>query len=262
MIQVGFNEHVLQQRMLLEEIHLLLDGNLPLAEPEICTTPAPIFAPFPEIILIPGETFYLPVDPPSQGISKCFPELQNSYGTSGTAAQGPGASGDPGKDSEDQKKESTKDDSRSHRKTPNGTPNPGDSSSDDEEDDKGKKKSYSGRKGKGRQRRPRAINIPFESTLLTTGPNGNCKFTTKARIDITVRGFIFIFFKRALEAYYFMITQVNEDQASRPPDSPWHGPSFTVETAELDLTSTQVTQLAYFLSFVQTKIKATSKENW
>jgi len=56
-----------------------------------------------------------------------------------------------------------------------------------------------------------------------------------------------------------MITQVNEDQASRPSDSQWHGPSFTVKTTQLDLASTQVNQPTYFLSFVQTEIKAASQ---
>jgi len=41
------------------------------------------------------------------------------------------------------------------------------------------------------KRGPRVINIPFKSTLLATGPKGNCdRFTTRARIDITVRAFL------------------------------------------------------------------------
>jgi len=67
-IQVGFNETMLQQETLLEEIHLLLDGNLRLRKKDICKIFAPIFAPFPGIVFTPGETFYIPIDPPSQGI--------------------------------------------------------------------------------------------------------------------------------------------------------------------------------------------------
>jgi len=108
-----------------------------------------------------------------------------------TPAQDPGASGDPGKGSEDQKKGSAKDDSRSHRETPDRRPNPGDSPSDDDEDNMGKGVSHHDPKGKGRQRGPPVINIPFKSTLLTTGPKGNCdQFTTRAGIDIMVHGFL------------------------------------------------------------------------
>jgi len=188
MIQVGFNETMLQQGTLLEEIHLLLDGDLQLRERDICMIFAPIFAPFPGIVFTPGETFYVPIDAPSQGIPGRRLELQGSSGNSGTTSvQGTGASEDTGKGSDDQNKKPAKDNSRSHRKTPDGKPNPGDSSSDDDEDDKGKRGSRPGPKGKGRQRGPRVINIPFQSTLLTTGPNGECdQFITSAGFDITV----------------------------------------------------------------------------
>ena len=185
MIRVGFNEAMLQQGMLLEEIHLSLDGNLRLPEKEISMIFAPIFSPFPGIVFTPEETFYLRVDPPSQGVPESRFELQNSSGNSGTTVQGPGASGDPGKDSEGQKKESTKDCRRSYRETPDGGANSGGGSNNDDDDGEGKK---SRSKGKERQRGPRVINIPFKSTLLTTGPKGDCdRFTTRARVYITVR---------------------------------------------------------------------------
>ena len=191
MIQVGFNEAMLQQGMLLEEIHLLLDGRLRLPKKEICMIFAPIFAPYPGIVFTSEKTFYLPVDPPPQGIPECCLGLQGSSVNSSTTAQGPGSSGNPRKDGEDQKKTSAKDDSRAHRKMPDGGPegDSGDNSSDDDGDgDKGNKMSYSGRKGKGRQRGPRVVNIPFKSTLLTTGLEGNCdRFTTRAGVNIMVR---------------------------------------------------------------------------
>ena len=52
---------------------------------------------------------------------------------------------------------------------------------------------------------------------------------------------------------------MNEDQVSRPADSEWRGPSFTVKTTELDLASTQFNEPAYFLSLVQARIKAASR---
>ena len=248
-IQVGFNETLLQQGILLEEIHLFLDRNLRLPENEICMVFAPIFAPFPGIVFTPEETFYLPVNPPSHGIPESRLESQNSPGT---IAQGSGASGDPGKDSEDPKKERAKDDRRSYRQTPYERPDSRDGSNDDGEDDKCKK---SEPKGKERQRRPRFINIPFNSTLSITLPEGNCdQFTTRARVDITVRvSFHPVRFVRSL---IFYSPQVNEVPAS---DSEWRGPSFTVKTTGMDLASIQVNEPAYFLEVVQTRIKATSQ---
>jgi len=46
---------MLQQGMLLEEIHLLLDGNLRQREKDICKIFAPIFAPFPGVVFTPRE---------------------------------------------------------------------------------------------------------------------------------------------------------------------------------------------------------------
>ena len=67
---------------------------------------------------------------------------------------------------------------------------PGLESLDDNDDkgDKGKKGSDREPKGRGRQRGPEVITIPFRSTLLITGPNGDCdQFITNAGVDITVR---------------------------------------------------------------------------
>ena len=64
----------------------------------------------------------------------------------------------------------------------------GESDDDDDESDKGKKGSGGEPKGKGKQRGPRVITIPFQSTLSITGLNGECdQFITNAGVDITVR---------------------------------------------------------------------------
>ena len=57
MIQVGFNETSLREGMLVEEIYLLLDGELRTSEDHICTTLGPVFAPFPGIVysIIPAS---------------------------------------------------------------------------------------------------------------------------------------------------------------------------------------------------------------
>jgi len=192
MIQVGFDEFILQQGMLLEEIHLFLNENLRLPQHDICMIFAPIFAPFPGIIYTPGETFYVPIDPPSrspQGISGRRLELQGSHGNSSTMAQSPGSSRDPGRRSEDQNKKSAKGDSRPQRKMPSGGPDPDDSSDDDDDEgDRAKKAGDGEPKGKGRQRGPRVITIPFQSTLSIKALNGECdQFIVNAGVDITVR---------------------------------------------------------------------------
>ena len=191
MIQVGFNETMLQQGTLLQEIHLFLDGNLELPEQGIYGIFAPIFAPFPTIIYTPGETFYIPIHTSSQSVSGCCLRLQTLSGSNtNTTTQDLGSSGDPAKGSEDQKEKSAKDDSRIRRKMQDGGGDggPGDSSSDDnDEGDKGKKGNHGGRKGKRKQREPRVINIPFKARLLTTGLEG--EFITRAGVDITVHHF-------------------------------------------------------------------------
>ena len=205
MIQVGFDESILQHGTLLEEIHLLLDGNLRLPERDICMIFAPIFAPFPGIVYTPGETFYVPIDPPAQGILGFRLESRGSHasGKSGTTTQGAGSSGNARKGSEDQNKKSAKGEGRPHRKMPGGEPDPGDSpSDDDDEGDNGKKAGEGEPKGKGRQRGPRVITIPFQSTLSITGLNGECdRFITNAGIDITVR-----FARRNSGLHLLMIT--------------------------------------------------------
>jgi len=196
-IQVGFNETMLQQGTLLEEIHLLLDGNLALPEQEIYRIFAPIFAPFPAIVYTPGETFYVPTHTPSQNIPGRRIELRGlSSSNTSLTTQSLGSSGNPGEGSEDQEEKSAKDDSRVHRKMQDGGGDggSGDSSSDDDDDenDKGKKGSYGGRKRKRKQRRPRVINIPFKAKLLTMGLDG--EFITRAGVDITVRFFSVTYF--------------------------------------------------------------------
>jgi len=67
MIQVGFNETSLQEGMLVEEIYLLLDGELQSSEDHICATLRAVFAPFPGIVYTRLQTYYVPIDPPPQG---------------------------------------------------------------------------------------------------------------------------------------------------------------------------------------------------
>ena len=196
-IQVGFNEEMLHQGTILEEIHLLLNGTLKLPEEGIQMIFEPLFAPFPGIIYTPDETFYLPIDPPSQGIVGRRLRWEGKLRTTVDSGQGPegtGSSPDSEKTNVSRKKTRAMDNSR---KTSDGYgPDDGDSGDgpgEDEDDDKGKggkglREGDGGQKGtgKGRPRGPRCINIPFNSTLLTTGIDGEYRFTTRARVEIRV----------------------------------------------------------------------------
>ena len=198
-IQVGFTEEMLHQGALLEEIHLLLNGTLRLPEGNLQMICEPSFAPFPGIIYTPDETFYLSIDPPSQGIASRRLEWEGKFRTtvdSGRDSEGTEYSPDSGKTTVSQKKTSAEDNSRAPRRASDGY-GPGDGGSgdgpgdDEDHDDEGKtRRGGDGGpkwKGKGRLRGPRVINIPFKSTLLTTGIDGEYRFTTTARVDVTVR---------------------------------------------------------------------------
>lgn len=266
-IQVGFNEEMLHQGILLEEIHLLLNGTLRLTEEDIRMIFEPLFAPFPGIIYTPDETFYFSIDPPSQGIAGRRLEWEGKFRTtvdSGKGTEGTGSSLDSEKTITSRKKTSAKDNSRAHRKASDGYGSDdggsSDRSSDDEDhDDKGKRGVDGGpkRKGKERSHGPRAINIPFNSTLLTTGIDGEYRFTTKARVEIKVHAFSLLRVAQSLTILFF--TQVHEDRASRPADSEWPGPWFTASVKRLNIDSVQLNQSPYLLSFVQTRIMASSR---
>lgn len=95
---------MLQQGILLEEIYLLLHGNLRLEKNDLCTIFALISALFPGVVYTPGETFCVPIDPPSQRFPGRRLELQgwqSSHDNFGTMAQGQSSSGDSGEGREE-----------------------------------------------------------------------------------------------------------------------------------------------------------------
>jgi hypothetical protein len=62
-LQVGFNPVALHEDLLIEEIYLSLNGDLPtLNDQVVCEAFAPIFTPFPGVVCNQEHVYYLPVD--------------------------------------------------------------------------------------------------------------------------------------------------------------------------------------------------------
>ena len=196
MIQVGFNETSLREGMLVEEIYLLLDGELRTPEDHICTTLGPVFAPFPGIVYTRLETYYVPIDLPPQDSVRRLLELggkvrvvRNAGNASGSG--GAGSSSTPRlKNYYNQKQSSWQNTHKQGRQMEGGREpgDEGDSSSDEyDNDSKGKGRDFGvGRKGKEPDHGPRLIKIPLDSTLSIEGIDGFHEVNAVAIIDITV----------------------------------------------------------------------------
>ena len=200
MIQVGFNDTMLFQGTLLEQIFLLLDGNLNMTEDDVCTVFAPIFSPFPAIIYTQGQTHHVPIDLPSDGTAGRRLDSEGKVRKVGDRRTG--SSGD-GNDMEGVEftgssgSSAGQGDSGGNGENSPGSQRPGghkpyggdgdDDPDDDDDDDGGKGGGYSG-KGKGKLRRgPRIISIPLNSTLSIQGASDEShRFHIAAGIDITV----------------------------------------------------------------------------
>ena len=199
MIQVGFNETSLKEGMLIEEIYLLLDGDIQSSEDHICATLGDVFAPFPGIVYTPLQTHYVPIDPPRQGsISRLlelggkFRTVQDTGHTSGSGGAGGASTSQSEGMGRDNQKTSSGQDAKKQGRQKEGGREPGDeddsSSDDDDEDPKGKGTDLSaGRRGKKPGHTTRFIKIPFYSSLSIKGICGSQKVTAAASIDIAVR---------------------------------------------------------------------------
>jgi hypothetical protein len=65
-LQVGFNETALREGLLVEEIYLSVNGDLPTFNDQtVCKAFASVFAPFPGVVYTRERIDYLPVDPPA-----------------------------------------------------------------------------------------------------------------------------------------------------------------------------------------------------
>ncbi|KAH9976404.1 hypothetical protein BGW80DRAFT_917017 [Lactifluus volemus] len=103
-LQVGFNPIALQEGLLIEEIYLSLNGDLPFLndQPEHETF-ASIFTPFPGVVCTKEHVYYLPVDPLAHG----YPHLSSLGGfkvrtannsASASASASASGGGSPGSD--------------------------------------------------------------------------------------------------------------------------------------------------------------------
>ena len=196
MIQVGFNETSLREGILVEEVYLLLDGELQSSEDHICAILGPVFAPYPGIVYTRLQTYYVPIDPPPQGSVGRLLELggkvravQNTGNTSGSGGPGSAFTLQSEDTSHDNRGTSSGQNADKRGRQKGGgreSGDEGDSSSDD--DDKGKGRDLGARdKGKKPNHGPRVITIALDSTLSIKGIDGFQEVNAAAVIDITVR---------------------------------------------------------------------------
>jgi hypothetical protein len=93
-LQVGFSQVALHEGLLIEEIYLSLNGELPtLNDQVICGAFASIFAPFPGVVCTQERVCYLPVNSPAHGYRDLsslggFKVRTTSSGTSTSAVVG------------------------------------------------------------------------------------------------------------------------------------------------------------------------------
>ena len=199
MIQVGFNETSLREGMLVEEVYLLLDGELQSSEDHICAILGPVFAPYPGIVYTRLQTYYVPIDPPPQGsVGRLFElggkvrAVQNTGNTSGIGGPGSAFTLQSEDTSHDNRGTSSGQNADKQGRQKGGGRESGDegdsSSDDDDDDDKGKGRDLGARdKGKKPNHGPRVITIALDSTLSIKGIDGFQEVNAAAVIDITVR---------------------------------------------------------------------------
>ena len=195
-IQVGFNESMLHQGNLVEEVYLLLDADLQVPGDDICTTFTAVFAPFPAIVYTPEQTYYFPVDPQEQGgrTLKALGEFRTRSRESGSSGNrsGSGAAHSGGgcsNDGENRKGNGGNQNRRGEKDHKGVRESDGGEDEDEHDDDKpnpesGKAESRS--LGKRACRGPQIVNIPFGSTLSIAGIDGSHRVITVAGVGITV----------------------------------------------------------------------------
>ena len=192
MMQVGFNETSLRERMLVEEIYLLLNGELASSEDHICTMLGAVFAPFPGIVYTPLRTYHVPIDPQSSvgRLLEFGDNIGNMLGSGGA-----GSAFTPQLEDTSHGNQKTRGGQNTHRqgRQKEGGREPGDEgggSSDSDDESKGKGGDLGARrKGKEPSHGPRLINIPLDSTvsIQVEGIVGFQEVTAAASIYITVR---------------------------------------------------------------------------
>ena len=116
-LQVGFNEAALREGLLVEEIYLSVNGDLPTFNDQtVCKAFASVFTPFPGVVYTRARIDYLPVDPPAHRfrhlsslggftVKTASPSTSTGAGGKGTLGcdeSGKGDGGGKGKSREDQ----------------------------------------------------------------------------------------------------------------------------------------------------------------
>ena len=264
MIQVGFNESMLHQGKLVEEVYLLLDADLWVPGDDVCTTFTAVFAPFPAVVYTPEQTYYLPVDPQGQGgrTLRALGEFQargRGSGSSGNRPSGAAHFGEGrGNDGENRKGTRSNQDRRVERDRNGAREEDGDEHDDDEPNKRGGKTESGSHKRV--RRSAQIINIPFGSTLSIAGIDGSDQVNTVAGVDITVSSTLSSNQRLPNPPFCFVKIDENKHGTSSPPDLSWSGPWFRINMTELEVSSIFVGRPAYLLSLAQVQVTAFSPE--
>ena len=269
-IQVGFDESMLRQGMLVEEVYLLLDVGLQVPVHDVCNTFTAIFAPFPAIVYTPEQTYYLPVDPQEQSGRgmKALGEFRTRGRGSGSSGNRPGTgvahSGKGSSNDGTNRRGNRSDRDRGIEKDHKGArESEGEEDGDEDDDDKpnpGGGKTESRSLGKRARRGAQIVNIPFGSTLSIAGIDGSHRVNTVASVDIMVS--LTLSLNQISGFILLLLVKIdkNEHGTSPPPDSRWSGPWFGVDMTGLEVSSIFVDRPAYLLSLAQVQVMACSPE--
>jgi len=265
-IQVGFNESMLYQGKLVEEVYLLLDADLQVPGDDVCTTFTAVFAPFPAIVYTPEQIYYVPVDPQEQGgrTLRALGNFQTRGTNGGSSGNRPGAgAAHSGKGSSNNGENRKRNRSNQDRRIGKDRESEDKEDKDEHDDDKpnqGGGKTESRSIGKRARRGAQIINIPFGSTLSIAGIDGSHRVNTVASVDITVSPALSSDQRLPDLPFCFVKIDKNEHGTSPPPDSRWSGPWFGVDMTGLEVSSIFVDRPAYLLSLAQVQMTAYSPE--
>ncbi|KAH9965686.1 hypothetical protein BGW80DRAFT_1563066 [Lactifluus volemus] len=181
-LQAGFNEAALHESLLIEEIYLFLNGDLPaLTDQAICEAFSSVFVPFPGVVCTRGHVYHLPVDPAAHGPFRHLSSL-GDFNAGPSTSSGAGDEGTPGRD------ESGNGDHRGKGKSREDRPE-GRRGKEDEEggDDGGGNDPDPGVPSGGDNPRKSGIYITLKSTVsIKTGDTISHDVTTRADAVITV----------------------------------------------------------------------------
>ena len=190
-IQVGFNQSALHAGMLVEEISIFLDEDLQVSEDDACTAFSAVFAPFPGVVYTPGQTYSIPVDPPTGDVLRT---MQDPVGRTWATAANSGTTGS-GETSRAVEANSTYGGHATKNKTNEkhqaggggGSGGPDDDDSDDSPHGSPKFPGGDLPKGTGDQPGVRHLNIDFSSTLSITTEGGTVSHELQTASGVSIK---------------------------------------------------------------------------